>query len=219
MVIDAPPAGGLQATAVVTALSTGTVIATAIQVINQGAGYSTAPNITFVNDPRDTTGSGAKYVTTLTATSQLTGLVVTNHGTPLTAVPTLAFTIGSCAATAVMNFTVTAYATASVTIGTSYVNAMMFSNTNLVAAQSSPAVVNPLHAGGITFPRPARIQAGISSGTILVAGSIVEDGGLGIQAVPNLVLSGMLTTATGTPAGGFTASVGGTTDTSYIQAI
>ena len=121
--------------------------------------------------------------------------------------------------TAVMNFTVTGYATATVTIGSSVGNAIMWSNVNLVAAQSSPAVVNPLHAGGITFPRPARINAGISSGTILVAGAIIEDAGLGIQAVPSLALAQTLTSTTAVPANGFVAAVGGTTDTSYIQAI
>ncbi len=217
IVIDAPPQGGLQATAIVTALSTGTILSTAIQVINQGAGYTTAPNMTFINDPRDTAGAGAVYVTTLTATSQLTGLVVTNHGTPLTAVPTLAFSIGSCAATAIMNFTVTSYGTG--TVGSSIAAGTVTSSPNLIAAQASPAVVNPLHAGGITFPRPARIEAGISGGTVLAAGQIVEDGGLGIQVVPTGILSYAITSTTAVVPVIGTLAVGGTTDTSFIQPV
>lgn len=217
IVIDAPPQGGLQATAVVTALSTGTVLSTAIQVLNQGAGYSTAPTMTFVNDPRDTAGTGAAYVTTLTATGQLTGLYPTNHGNPLTGVPTLAFSIGSCAATTVMNFTVTAYATG--TVGSSIAAATVISSGNLVAAQASPAVVNPIHAGGITFPRPARITAGLSGGTVLVAGQVVEDGGLGIQAVPTGVAIYAISSTTAVVPVIGTLAVGGVTDTSYIQAV
>ena len=216
VVIDAPPAGGLQATAVVTALSTGTVLSTAIQIINQGAGYTTAPTMNFVNDPRDTAGGGAVYVTTLTATGQLTGLYPVNQGNPLTGVPTLSFSIGSCQATAIMNFTVTAYATG--TIGSSIANANITSNTNLVAVQTNP-VVNPLHATGVTFPRPCRIAAGISTGTVLVAGQIVEDGGLGIQGVPNAIMSYTITSTTAVvPAVGALA-VGGVTDTSFIQPV
>jgi hypothetical protein len=217
VVIDAPPAGGLQATAVVTSLSSGTILSTAIQVINQGAGYSIAPAITFLNDPRDTAGKGAIYVATLTATSQLTGLVVTNHGTPLTAVPTLGFSIGSCAATAIMNFTVTAYATG--TIGSSIGAANVTSGANMVAAQATPAVVNPIHTTGAVIPRPARIAAGISSGTVVVAGQVVEDGGLGIQAVPSAIMSYAITSTTAVvPAVGALA-VGATTDTSFIQPV
>lgn len=217
IVIDAPPQGGLQATAVVTALSTGTVLSTAIQVINQGAGYTTAPNMTFVNDPRDTAGSGAAYVTTLTATSQLTGLTVTNHGTPLTAVPTLSFSIGSCAATAIMNFTVTSYGTG--TVGSSIAVGSILSSPNLIAAQASPAVVNPLHTTGLTFPRPARIEAGLSGGTVVTTGQIVEDGGLGIQVVPTGILTYAISSTTAVVPVIGTLAVGGTTDTSFIQPV
>ena len=159
VVIDAPPQGGLQATAVVTSLSTGTILSTAIQVINQGAGYTTAPNMYFVNDPRDTAGAGAVYVTTLTATGQLTGLYPTNHGTVLTAVPTLSFSIGSCQATAIMNFTVSAWASG-VTVGSSLGAVEITSGTNLIAAQASPAVVNPLHTTQSNLPAPGPYPVG-----------------------------------------------------------
>ena len=216
VIIDAPPAGGLQATAIVTALSTGTIPAAAIQVLNQGAGYSTAPNMTFVNDPRDTTGGGAYYVTTLTATGQLTGLYPLTHGTPLTGVPALAASVGAAAATAIMNFTVTAYAS-STTVGSGYLGAVtaVTSMNNVIAATSSP-VINPLHNNsGLTFPRPARIQAVLSSTTLITTGQVVEDGGLGIQIVP----SGLISTQAATTQAVITMAVGGVSDTSFIQAI
>ena len=220
-VIDAPPTGGLQATAIVTSLSSGTVPAANIQVINQGAGYSAAPNMTFINDPRDTAGSGIFYVTTLTATGQLTGLYPINHGTALTGVPSLTFALTngsnvSCAATAIMNFTVTGYATAT-TIGSSIGAATITSNNTLVAVQSVPTV-NPLHVTQTTFPRPCRITAGISGGTVLVAGAVVEDGGLGIQQVPTTMISYTVTSTTAVVPQVGALSVGGVSDTSYVQA-
>lgn len=217
IVIDAPPQGGLQATAIVTSLSTGTVIAANIQVINQGAGYGTVPNMTFVNDPRDTVGAGAVYVTTLTATGQLTGLVVTNHGTPLTAVPTLSFSIGSCAATALMNFTITSYGTG--TVGSSISAGVVTTSPNVGTAQSSPAVVNPLHTTGLTFPRVARIVAGLSTGTVVTTGQVVEDAGLGIQVVPTGIIDYAITSTTAVVPVIGTLAVGGTTDTSLIQPV
>lgn len=217
VIIDAPPQGGLQATAFCSLSGGSTVTAASITVVNQGAGYTSAPNITFVNDPRDTTGAGAFYVTTLTATGQLTGLYPINHGTALTGVPALTFGIGSCAATAIMNFTVTSYATG--TVGSSIANANITTNTNLIAAQASPAVVNPMHAGGITFPRPARITAGISAGTVVTTGQIVEDGGLGIQGVPNAIMTYTITSTTAAVPFVGALAVGGITDTSFIQPI
>ena len=73
---------------------------------------------------------------------------------------------------------------------------------------------NPLHTQGIDLPRQARIVTAAGSTTLITTGSIIEDGGLGIQAVPLLVPQAVGTTVA-TP----TATVGGTTDTSYIQAI
>ena len=65
-----------------------------VTVTNQGAGYLAAPIITIINDPRDLTGSGAALSTALTGAGTITGLLCLNHGTALTAVPTLTFTGG-----------------------------------------------------------------------------------------------------------------------------
>lgn len=221
IVIDAPPAGGYQATAYVTALSGGTINSAAINVINQGAGYTSPPAFTFVNDPRDTVGGGAIYACTLTATGTLTGLYPNNHGTSLTGIPTLSFALTnggavSCAATAIMNFTVTGYLTGAVGAGLTGVNITSIGNTVTATAQGA---LNPLHTTGLTFPRPCRIQGGLSAGTLVVAGQIVEDGGLGIQNTPVAGVT-IQVTATGfiTPVPG-ALSLGGTTDTCYIQAV
>lgn len=222
VIVDAPPQGGLQATAIVTSLSTGTIPVAAVQIINQGAGYTTAPNLTFVNDPRDTTGSGANVVVVLTGTGQLTGLYPINHGTTLTGVPTLSFaltngTAVSCQATAIMNFTVTAFTTGT-TLGSSVGNATISSAVNVIAAQTS--FTNPLHVSGMDIPRPCRITAGISTGTVTVANSVIEDGGLGIQVVPAPMVTYTVTSTTAVaPQVGTTLTVGGVSDTSYIQPV
>ena len=223
VIIDAPPQGGLQATAVVTSLSSGTIPPGNIQIINQGAGYPTAPNMTVVNDPRDTAGSGCVYTCSLTATGQLTGLYPINHGTALTAVPALTFALTnganvSCAATAIMNFTVTSYASG-VTVGSDIVAANLVTNDMLIAAQASPAVLNPLHTTGLTFPRPARINVTITGGVTQTTNSVIEDAGLGIQVVPTGIFVYSVSSSTGIPPQAGTINVGGTVDTSFIQPV
>jgi hypothetical protein len=224
-VVDAPPAGGLQATAIVTSLSTGTIPVANVQVINQGAGYLSAPKVTFIPDPREASATvpgptnNAVVVLTLTATGQLTGLYPVAHGSAQTTVPTLTITTATTTAqaTVVMNFTVTAYgytsAGASLGAGT-----LVVSTSNTISA-STNFLTNPLHNGvQLTFPRPARIVAAIAGGLITTAGQVVEDGGLGIQQIPStVVIPVQTTTATVGPITQVAPTVGGVTDTSYIQ--
>jgi hypothetical protein len=103
----APPSPGIQATGYST-VSGGAI--TSITVTNQGAGYTQAPVITLLNDPRDTTGANGTATAVLTGSGTITGLLCTDHGTPQTAVPTLAFSGGggsSAAATAIMKWCIT----------------------------------------------------------------------------------------------------------------
>ena len=218
VVIDAPPYGGLQATAYVTSLTTGTVPIANITVVNQGAGYTVAPNITFVNDPRDTAGTGAACTVTLTATNQLTGLYPTNNGTPVTAVPTITIGAGNAAATAIMNFTVNSWTQTGAGSSLSYAEVRSVNNT--VAVQTLP-VVNPLHSTGCVFPRPCRIVANVSGGTATTTGAIYEDAGLGIQQIPGLaaIYAIISATTTGTLPTFTAATVQGISDTSTIQPV
>jgi hypothetical protein len=220
----------MQATAYVTALSAGTVPAANVIITNQGAGYSSAPNLTFLPDPRESTAATpgpttvALQILTLTATGQLTGLYPTNHGTVLTGVPTIAFggaTAATSAATAttIMNFTVTSYAItsagSSLALGTQIVSV-----SNTIAA-STNFLTNPLHNGTqVMFPRPARIMANIVGGLITFTGQVVEDAGLGIQQVPSTLVQGVITSTTSVaPITQVTPNVGGQTDTSLIQSV
>ena len=223
-IISAPPPGGLQATAHCT-VTGGTLLAAQVTIDNQGAGYpvkstgiSTA-TITFVNDPRDTVGTGATVLLGATGTGALTALYPLNQGLPLTGVPTIAFNTGVCAATVLMNFTVTAFATG--------LTGLVFSTGGQVELISVGNVVgsantwtNPIHEKLATFPRPARISI-VAGSTVTTTGAIIEDAGFGIQLVPTLQPIGMVISLTGSLTGVVqnVASVGGTLDYCWLQPI
>lgn len=217
VVVSTPPAGGLPATATCT-ISSGAV--NAVTITNQGAGYTSpttvGPTLTFVNDPRDTSGSGASWTTVLSGSGSLTALYPSNNGTALTAAPTFTFSpASSTAATAVMNFCVTAYAVSAP--GTTYVAPVVVtSGSNLVTG--TPIYTNPLYEKGVIQPRPCRINAALGTTTVTPVGQIVEDNGAGIQTVPLPVIqtSSYPTIAN---SASLTFAVGGVSDTSYIQGI
>lgn len=217
VIIDAPPLGGIQATAHVSQLSSGTVLATNIIVDNQGAGYTVAPNVTFVNDSRDTVGAGAAVSLTLTGTGILSAMYPTDHGTPQTSAITFTFapTGTGTAATAIMNFTVTSYASG--TGGSGYATGTAIITQNNLA-QGTSQFTNPLITTDNVFPRPARLYPVLSGVTIVTGTATFEDHGLGIQRAPDftIVPGGSTIVLTGAS---ITLAVGGITDTSYIQPI
>lgn len=223
LVFDAPPAGGIQATGI--AVLSGATIGS-VTVTNQGAGYSTAPNITVINDPRDTTGSGAVLTVnaTLAGSGTVTAMYPTNPGTVLTAVPTFTFNPASTiAATAVMNFVVTG-ATQSVA-GVTYSNSVGFqvqSQGGIVAGTRASNVAGPIADTALTIPRPARIDgttsAGGALGTTELTAAVVTDAGFGFQAVPKGMVVSASAVAPATIAT-VTLTVGGITDTSFIQPV
>lgn len=222
-IFDAPPAGGIQATGIVNLSG---AFGLSITMTNQGAGYTTAPAVTIVNDSRDAVGGGMAFTTTIaTGTTTLTGLLVTDHGNPVTTTPTISFTSSaSTAPTAVpiMNYVVTGYTTT--TGGDNIVGsgAILMSTQMITSGSGSLAIGNPSYDTRLTFPRPARIFA-FTSGTGVLAGStgtatspLLEDQGLGIQKLPRLIAVYEATTTGSSPAGAV-ATVGGITDTSFIQ--
>lgn len=214
-VFSAPPQGGLPATGHTT-ISVG--VATLV-IDNQGAGYTSAPIVTIINDPRDTVGSGASFTTALTDTGKITAVYPNNHGTPVTSVPSLTITGGggsSGAATAIMNFAVTAYAVS--TAGSTYTgNPEIRSGMNQIAAQAAP--VNPAYTTGLTVIRPARIDAALSAGGITATAQIIEDSGFGIQVVPEALIITNGTQPIIANAAALTLAVGGVQDTVFIQSV
>lgn len=216
LLIDPPPAGGVQATAICT-ISAGAV--NAVTVINQGAGYASAPIITVLPDARDTGTSIVSAVLTVNATltgaATVTAIVCTDHGTPLTAVPTFTIAGGggaSAAATAVMCFTATAFAVTNAGAGYTSAPYVILTGGGVVAGTAG-AVVNPELGPSLFTPRQAVLN-GVAATTLGVGSQTISDGGI-FQAVPTgfVLNSG---TAVQTTNAAVTITVGGVSDTSYI---
>lgn len=218
LIVSAPPPGGIQAT--MTCTVSGGVI-NAVTVVNQGAGYTSAPTVIVIPDPRDTVTTAAVLTATLTGSGTITALVRTDHGTPLTSVPTFTFSGGggsSAAATAVMAFVATGFTVGAG--GAAYGNAQPFGviTTGGIVGGSAGAVVNPLLGPGIFTPRQANISGtSTAGGAITATGAVVNDGGL-FQAVPNgLVIAGGSGLAT--TVGQVTITVGGVSDTFFLYPV
>jgi hypothetical protein len=216
VLFSAPPyGGGIQATGICT-LSSGAV--STVTITNQGAGYPTAPTITFVNDPREgvngvVAGYNAAAVATLTGSGTVTGVVCLDHGTARTAVPTLSFAGGggaSAAATAIMCWGITAYTP---TAGTGFTGPSLLSGLDAFPTTSA-AYVNPDTQSKLVQTRRAEILMPASAGAPTATGAVFYDSGVYTSTPTALVTTnGALITQTAT----FSFTMGGTTDTSWIQ--
>ena len=216
VVFSAPGYGaGIQASGICTL--SGSAVST-ITVTNQGAGYTVAPTVTLINDPREgingvTQGYGATAVATLTGSGTITGLVCLDHGTPLTAVPTLSFAGGggsSAAATAIMCWTITAYTP---TAGTGFTGNSLLSGLDAFPTTAA-AYVNPDTQSKLVQIRLADILMPASAGAPTATGAVFYDGGIYTSVpTPLVTTNGALITQTAT----FTFTMGGVTDTSWVQ--
>jgi hypothetical protein len=223
LIFSPPPTGGITATGTVTLSSGGLGTVT---VTNAGAGYVYAPTVTIVQDPRDTAAGGGVLTVnaTLAQSQKITAVVCTDPGSAAqTSTPTLTFTGGggaSAAATVIMNYTVTGFTVT--TGGAGYGNAQPFFITS-AGAQSTATVasgdVNPETEKSNTQPRPFYGEGtSTSGGAVTSAGFVINDAGFNLQTTPNLYVvaggSGLATTVAQV-----TATVGATSDTSYLQPI
>ncbi len=218
VVIAAPPAGGIQATGTCT-ISAGAVAT--VTITNQGAGYTSPPQITFVNDSRElknaalSTGYGASAVATLTGSGTITGLLCTDHGTALTAVPTLSFSGGggsSAAATAIMCWTITAYAAG--TAGAGLAGTVAQITAEDAFPTTAAAYTNPQTQANLVETRQANIKAPISGGGITATGQVIYDGGI-YTSVPTPLVIPTASVVTTAPVVTFT--MGGVSDFSYVS--
>jgi hypothetical protein len=211
-VIDAPPTGGVQATAYATL--SGAVVSS-ITVTDQGAGYSAGtPNIRLVTDPRDTTGGGALATLALTGAATVAAVLCVDHGVPIVSgtVPTLTFGSGAAAATALMNWGITTYAAG--TPGAGYQNSAFVEISALGPAVVAPAYTNPAIQQNIVRVRKASIWAptGASTGPVNTGGQIVDGGAYVGVPLPITTNGGLPTTVAVV-----TFTMGGFTDTSVVQ--
>jgi hypothetical protein len=191
--ISSPSFPGIQATGHTT-ISGGAVAS--IVIDNQGGGYTSVPSINLVNDPRDSTGSGATGSLALTGQGTVAGVLCLDHGTTLTSVPTLSFSGGggsSAAATAIMDFTLTGY-TVSVGGAGFSANLEVWGVPAFVAGTA--AYTNPMTQTGLVAMRRGSIVGATSGGAVTATGALVTDGGH-YETVPGLVYasSSLVTTA------------------------
>lgn len=209
--IQAPGLGNIPATGYST-ISAGAV--TSITITNQGAGYQTAPFISLINDPRDTTGAGATAIATLTGSQTMTGLLCTNHGTAQATLPTLSFTGGggsSAAATMLQDQAIAAITVSNA--GSGYTDgSKQVTSTGTGLTSLTPIYTNPATQQYLLRPAPVFVIPGGST-TFTVAGTIVIDPGHFYS--PTGVTAVFTGAAGSSAAGGFT--FGGITDSFFIQ--
>lgn len=210
VVIAFPPSPGIPATAYAT-LSSGAV--STITVDNQGGGYASVPFVALINDPRDTTGNGALATAVLGTANTVTGVLITDHGNPMTTLPTISFTGGGgsgAAATALMCWTVTGITVGNA--GAGYATPVRIQTLNNGIPTTAPAYTNPQTQGSFIRTRDAVLQGAVSAGGITTA-SIVLDGGIIGGTASNIgvnVINGVGVAPT--TAATLTLNVGGTSD-------
>lgn len=190
-----------------------------VTVVNQGCGLVAAPSITVLPQPIDITGGGAAL--TVNATLALTGQLLlmwpvtyNNTGTGLTAVPTFTFSPASTiAATAIMNFTITSFATG--TAGVGYVAAGgAFQGGVVTGTPANNAPGNPIYDKLLAQPIFPAFTVAATTGLPALAGTY---GGSNMQAVPTF--SAFSTGAAATTAAVTTVNVGGANDTSIFNSL
>jgi hypothetical protein len=227
-VISAPPAGGIQATGHCVMSGGGLTSGTGFVLDNTGAGYTSVPVVTLINNPLDNVGTGAAVTLAINASASgfLTAMYpaaafgtasgVGGFGLAQTSAITFTFSPAGPAATAIMNFVLTGVTLGASGAGiTTGANWMAFTgNEVLSGAVFSAAYNNPQTMSSLTFPRQARFTGAVGTVSGISSAGLVTDAGFGIQQVPIMyvVAAGTFTTV-----GTLTAAVGGITDHSYVQ--
>lgn len=215
--IAAPPPGGVQATGYCT-LTSGVV--SSVTITNQGAGYAQAPQIVFTNDPREglngvTQGYNAAATCVLTGSGTVTALICIDHGTGVQAsVPSMTFAGGggsALAATAIMCWTITAYAAG--TAGAGLAGTVARITAEDAFPTTAAIYTNPATQSGLVKIRSADIKAPISAAGITATGQVIYDGGI-YTSVPTPLVIPTASIVTTAPVVTFT--MGGANDTALI---
>ena len=195
-------------------------------ITNQGAGYASAPVLTFINDPREapnlplanstvTQGANASAVVTLTGAQTITGVLCLDHGQGgQTALPTLAFSGGggsAAAATVIMDWTITAVGVGTAGAGLSGTFARVSAEDGFSATAS--AYVNPATQSGLVNTRSADARITVTAGAIATP-VVIFDGGIYTSVPTPLVIPNASVVTTAPVA---TLTMGGVTDVTYIQ--
>lgn len=223
IVIDAPPTGGVPASASCT-ISAGAI--NAVTVMNQGAGYTSVPAVRVYPNPLDpniATITPAVLTAALASGADATGvaaLLNTTPGTVLTTAPTLTITGGdsNAAATAIMALTVTGVSLSG-SGGVAYPGAAINIDVNGgYIATAAGAIVNPRIGAGLFVPRKGVIYAPVSGGAAGTA--VIVDGGI-FQSVPtaNTLATSVASAALPTTATAATLTMGSVSDRISLQPV
>lgn len=187
--LDSPPVGaGYQATA--TATLSGSTVGS-ITINNQGAGYTNVPNIYILNDPRDTTGTGAQAVATLTGAGTVTQLLITNQGNPNTTLqPTIAFSSGSAAAFPIMVRSIGGLTFS--TAGSGYSGNVIVQGYGTGLTGSANVLTNPRWTTNLVRTRVGVLLAATATagGALSSGGASLYDGGIYAGSSPTAIISG-----------------------------
>jgi len=229
--ISAPPAGGVQATGYC-ALTTGAV--SSVTIVDQGAGYASAPTITFVNDPREglngtTVGYAAAAQTTLTGAKTITAAVCLDHGNPIaftaasaTSLPTLSVAGGggsSFALSPIMNWSINSIVSSGYNAGAGITaTAAWITGMEVLNGTVNATVLNPTLQRGLVRQRNANIYMP-TTGSALGAytAALVYDGGIYTGTPLPAIAASPSTTVTTAPTVTFT--MGYNNDVSFLTQI
>ena len=207
--IEQPPNPGLQATAYST-VSNGSI--SAVTVVDQGAGYTLPPTVNVVPDSRDTTGSGGVVNLALTGAGTITGVVCTNHGNPITSgtVPTLTFSSGSAAASAIMDWAITSVSISAAGAGyTGAAAAVTATGAGGFFVTATTYLGGPSTTGMV----PAQIDITTSSaGGLTTVAAIIEPGHYHSAPTPAIIAAQAYTTV-----GTLVFTMGGISSTAFLM--
>lgn len=188
-----------------------------ITVTDQGAGYAAIPNVYLVNDPRDTTGSGATAVAVIGGSGQLSGVVCIDHGNPVTSLPTLTISGGggsSGAATVIANFAVTGITVSGA--GTGFPTSGTVLVQPLLPSLAAASWTNPTMETNLVIQRLAQLMVPTTGGGGLTATGAAGFGGSYVAGPTQAAIS-TSTLITGSPTVSF--AIGGVDDTLIIQQV
>lgn len=179
--IEQPPTPGIQAIGHTT-ISNGTI--SAVVIDQQGAGYINPPAVAVLNDWRDTTGYGGQVTVALTGAGTVTGVLCTNHGNPITSgtVPTLSFSSGSAAATAIMDWGITSVSVSAAGAGYTSAAATVLATGSGGYVTAAPAYLGGESSNSFQRWRPAKVVIATNASGGLTTPTIIDPGQY--QSVP-----------------------------------
>ena len=228
--ISAPPAGGVQATGYC-ALTTGAV--SSVTIVDQGAGYTSAPTITFVNDSREgvngvSVGYGAAATAVLAGANTISAILCLDHGNPIaftansaTSLPTLTIAGGggsSGAAAPLMNRSSNSIVSSGYNAGAGITaTAAMITGMEVLNGTVNSTILNPTIQRNLVKQRNANIYMP-TTGSALGAytAALFYDGGVYTGTPLPAITASASTTVTTAPVVTFTMGTGAASDVSYL---